>query len=465
MNTDENKILEEQSENELKRTMPAWQISMLGIGGTIGTGLFLSSGFVMQNAGPGGTVLAYLIGGFLMYLMMSVNGELITAMPEAGGAQVFANRFINPSWGFSIGWIRWLSYALTPPAQIVASVIIIQNIFPNINTMLFMVAILIGLFLLNMTPAKDAGTSNFIFSSFKLILIAALVLVGMGIIFFGVGDVEATGFSNLWAEGGWFPVTFAAFLSTLMPAVYGFSGADMATTAASESENPEEDMPKAIKSIVLGLIGSYILAFIVLLAVNPWHQYSLDGSPFAEVFNMIGIPYAGTIINIFVLSSALSSANAFVFGSVRALWAMADEGQAPKVFSKVNKKGVPVNALIGTMLFSVLAILAAIYAADTIYLLLQSLIGIANIAVYITYVICLFKFRERLDKDGRSVDELSYTVKWFPAIPILLLVMCGLLVLGMIFDPSQLLSLAIGIPALIVLYLGYGFYEKRKTAI
>lgn len=465
MTTENETLVTNELDGKLKRTMPAWQISMLGIGGTIGTGLFLSSGFVMQNAGPGGTILAYLIGGFLMYLMMTVNGELITAMPEAGGAQVFANRFINPSWGFSIGWIRWLSYVLTPPAQIVASVIIIRNIFPEINAFFFMGIILIGLFLLNMTPAKETGTSNFIFSSFKLILIAALVIVGTLVMFFGFGEVEATGVSNLWAEGGWFPTAFPVFLATLMPAVYAFSGADMATTAASESENPDEDMPKAIRSIVLGLIGSYVLAFIILLAVNPWHQYSLDGSPFAEVFNMIGIPYAGTIVNVFVLSSALSSANAFVFGSVRSLWAMADEGQAPKIFAKVNKKGVPMNALIGTMAFSVLAILAAIYAADTIYLLLQSLIGIANIAVYVTYSICLFKFRQSLQEKGRSINELAYKVKWFPAIPILLLAMCALLLLGMIFDPSQRLSLFIGLPALVLLYLGYSMFKKQDATI
>lgn len=449
--------------DNLNRAMKPWQIMMVGVGGTIGTGLFLSSGFVMQNAGPGGTLLAYLFGGIIMYFLMLVLGELTVAMPVAGGVQAYATDLISPSLGFTVGWMRWLACSVMVPTQLVASSIIIKNIFPNINTTIFIIACTILLFIMNLGASHTAGSSNFIFNSFKFFLIIGFILIGSVMIFRGVNGAPATGFGNYVNEGGFFPTSFSALLSTLMAAAFAYSGADISATAAGESENPGKDMPKAINWTIWGLLGAYMLSFVILLAVRPWSSYSLDASPFAQVFDMIEIPAAGTVVNVFILTSALSSANAFVFASTRLLWSLAEYKQAPSLLGQLNAKKVPVAALIATIVFSGMAVASAFLAAGTVYLFFQSIIGIANVFNNCIYALCLFAFRKQMTAKGLGADSLQYTSPLYPLSPALLIILSITLFLGMVFDPSQRMAVYTGIPTLLVLFFGYKLFARKQT--
>lgn len=448
----------------LKRSMKTHQIMMLGIGGTIGTGLFLGSGYVLQQAGPGGTLLAYLFGAFIMYLMMLCLGELLIEMPVAGTVQAYATELISPSMGFTIGWIKWLSYAITIPSQLVASSIIMKNIFPSVNSMIWIVAFTIMLFFMNAIPSDKYGKSSFIFSSIKFILIVVFLILGVGMITGLIGG-KALGFANFVNDGGLFPNGVKAVIMTMMTAAFAYGGADIFATAASESENPEKDLPRAIHATIWGLIIAYMASLIVLIAVLPWRTADLAGSPFAYVFKQAGLQSAELLINAVVLTSALSSANAFVYSSVRALWSMGNYNQAPAFVGKVTEKKIPMNALIVTMLFAAAAVISSIVAPGTVYLFLTSIIGTSNIIIYILYAVCLFIFRKRYKERGGDIKNIKFKTPLYPITPIVLITLCTILFLGMFFDPTQKMALAFGLPTYAALYIGYSIYSKSKKTV
>lgn len=456
--SNENQI--ESDQNNLKRSMPVSHIAMIGIGGTIGTGLFLSSGYTMSNAGPGGTLVSYAFGGLIMYLMMLCLGELIVAIPDAGGIQTFTNRFLNRNMGFTVGWIRWLSLVITVPTQLVASSIIMKNIFPSISEIVWIILFMVLLFFLNFRSATDFGKFNNLFSSIKLIFIAVFIVVGLGMIL-GIGQSEPIGFSNFTAHGGLFPNGGRAVLQTMMVSAFAFGGADQIATAASESANPSVDMPKAIRTVMIGLLFAYFASFVVILAILPWNQADLTGSPFAYIFRAAGFESAELLVNIVVLTSALSSANSFVYGSIRSLWALGKEKQAPQWVTTVDTKGLPRNSLMVVFGFSILAVASAFISPDVVYLFLQSIIGISNMVIYILYAICLIRFRNDMKTQNIALDTLEYKVKGYPLVRYSLLILCLFVFVGMAFDPTQTTALVTGIPTYIIIYIiGAMYYRK-----
>lgn len=451
----------DKTEGSLNRSMKMPQIVMIGIGGTIGTGLFLGSGYVINQAGPGGTFLAYGFGALIMYLMMMCMGELLVRIPVAGGIQAYATEFISDSMGFTIGWVKWASQAISIPSQLVASTIILKNIFPSISPIVWTLIFAVLLFKLNSKAVEDYGSSAFWFSSIKLILIVLFIVVGLGIITGLVGG-RSIGFNNYVNDGGLFPNGMRAVMMSMMTAAFAYGGADMVSSTASESENPEEDLPKAIKITIFGLVLAYGLSLIVLVAVLPWRNADMLGSPFADVFNAAGFPAAELVVNLVVLTSALSSANAFVYCSTRTLMSLGIYGQAPESLSKVNEKKVPMNALIITMVFALIAAVGSVLSPDKLYLFLASLIGTSNIFIYVLYAICLFKFRRRYILAGNKIEDLKFRVPLYPFTPILLILICSLLFVGMIFDPTQKLALGVGLPFYAILYiLGLLHYRKK----
>jgi amino acid permease len=221
-------------------------------------------------------------------------------------------------------------------------------------------------------------------------------------------------------------------------------------------------MPRAVNTTTWVLIGSYLTVLIVLALTLPLGEADLLGSPFASVFELAGIKSGALIVNIIVLTSALSSGNYFVYASTRYLWSMSQYGQAPKFLSKVNKRKVPFAALVLCMIFAAFSIVASFVAEDTVYLFLMCLIGSANVLWYGTICTCQFLFRRRYVRDGGDVKDLPYKTPLFPLVPVLgVLLYLGVFV-GMIMDPTQTMSLAVSVPAYIILFVGYTIYEKVR---
>lgn len=458
--------LKEQQENQstdsasLKRGMKIHHVAMLSVGGTIGTGLFLGTGYVVQQSGPGGTFIAYAFGALIMVLMMLSMGEMLVQMPVAGNVQAYATQFLGYGAGFTVGWVKWLQLAVTVPTQIVASAIIMKNIIPQVPSIVWIIGFGLLLFFLNSRSNEEYGSSSFFFSSIKVILIVVFVLVGLGMIL-GVGG-NGVGLANYTNDGGLFPTGFRPIMMSMMTAVFAYSGADMFATAASESENPEKNLPRAIKISSLSIIISYALTLFVLVAVLPWREADLMGSPFAYVFGKLGISSAEMIVNLVVVTSALSSANAHVFAAVRTLWSMGHFEQAPGFVKTVNKRKVPINALIVTMIFAVFAVASSFISPDVVYLFLTSFIGAAELVVYSITGVCALKHRKAFLAKGNTVADLKFKIPLFPVVPILLVILCILVATGMLLDPTQRGALTTGAPVFIALFVGSTIWSGMK---
>lgn len=448
-------------EGELKRDLKVHQIAMLSISGTIGTGLFLGSGYILNVAGSGGLFISYIFGGIIMILMLLCMGEMLLERPVAGNVQVYASDFLGYSSGFTVGWAKWLQLAITVPTQIVASSIYMKNIFPSIPEIVWIIGFAILLFILNASSAKDYGASSFVFSSIKVILVVVFVIVGLGMMTGIIGD-KPLGLSNMYNNGGLFPNGFIPVMMSMMSAVFSYSGSDMFATAASESKDPEKSLPRAIKVSSISILATYAITLVVLSCVLPWAQASADQSPFAQVFGLAGFRYAEVFVYAIVVTSALSSANAHVFAAVRTLWSMGNYNQAPGFVGKINKRSIPMNALYVTMVFQLFAIAANFISPDVVYLFLTTFIGSAELLVYSLTGAAALSHRKYYVSTGGKVENLKFKIPGFPIVPITLIVLCIAVATGMIFDPTQRASLYMGAPVFIALFAGSTMYAKSK---
>lgn len=444
----------------LQRTMKTRDAIMVGVGGTLGTGIFLSSGDVLANAGPGGAIVAYLLGGFIIWLMTSCLGELSAAMPVAGSMQAYCTEFINPAMGFTIGWVNWIGGAITITTQIVASAIIMKNIIPSVPTFVWILLFAAILFGANFFAAGKYGNVSFYFASLKIVLIIAFVVVGACMIFFGLGVGEPVGLSNYTANGGFFPMGFAGVGAVFLSAFYAFGGTEMIAATAGEIKN-EDDIPKAVNWTLILLLAAYVLAMMVLIALLPWDQADLNGSPFAYVFKHAGMHGAELFVNIIVLTSALTSGNYFVYACTRYLWSLSKFGQAPKACSKTSKNGVPIVALSISMAFALLGIISEFVAEDTVYKMLIYFIGGCNVFMYTVICICQYRFRKRFYAEGGKDEDLKYKVA-YPLTPILgVLGYLAVLVMSLM-DPGEAVTFYICIPLYAAIYIAASIYTKKK---
>lgn len=444
----------------LKRTMKTKAAIMVGVGSTIGTGLFLSSGDVISSAGPGGAIVAYLIGGFIAWLMTSCLGEMSAAMPVSGSLQAYSTEFIGPAMGFTIGWVNWIGAAATITAQIVAAAIIMQDIIPGTPTWLWIVVFSLLLFGVNFFNAKAFGNISFWVSSLKMILVVVFIIIGIAMML-GVTGGGAVGLSNYTRNGGLFPMGIAGIGAVILTSFYAYAGTEMVASTAGEIEN-EKDMPKAINLTIIILIAATVLSIAIVAALLPWNQASVLGSPFVYVFRNAGLKSAALVVNVIVLTSALTSGNYFVYACSRYLWSMAKFHQAPKICAKTSKSGVPVVALTISMLFAMVGIIAEFVAQDTVYLFLVYFIGGGNIFMYSVICICQYRFRKRYLAEGGRLEDLNFKVASYPLVPILGVLAFAAMLVVTLLDPSEAAAIYVCAPCYLAIYIVSRIYTKKK---
>ena len=336
----------QQHGDRLKRGLKNRHIQLIALGGAIGTGLFLGSASVIQSAGPG-IILGYAIAGFIAFLIMRQLGEMVVEEPVAGSFSHFAYKYWGGFAGFASGWNYWVLYVLVAMAELTAVGKYIQFWWPEIPTWASAAVFFIAINAINLTNVKVFGEMEFWFAMIKIVAIVALIVVGLVMVmmhFKSPTGVEAS-FAHLWNDGGWFPKGLSGFFAGFQIAVFAFVGIELVGTTAAETKDPEKSLPRAINSIPLRIIMFYVFALIVIMSVTPWSSVVPEKSPFVELFVLVGLPAAASVINFVVLTSAASSANSGVFSTSRMLFGLAQDGQAPKMFAKLSKRAVPAKGL------------------------------------------------------------------------------------------------------------------------
>lgn len=327
----------------LQRVLTLRHIMFIALGSAIGTGLFYGSASAIQLAGPS-VLVAYMVGGAAVFMVMRAMGELALANPVSGAFSEYATRYLGRWAGFVTGWSYALEMALVAIADVTAFAVYMQFWFPNSPAWVWIVSVLLILLAINLTKVKAFGEAEFWFTLVKVSAIIAMIIGGVILLFVGVQahDSVASSVTNLWSlDGGFMPNQFTGFLACFTVVMFSFGGIETIGIAAGETKNPRVSIPKAIRTVPARIMIFYVLTLGVIMSLYPWYSVSKENSPFVQIFSSLGIPAAAGILNIVVITAAVSAMNADVYGAGRMLYGLAQRGLAPASFRRVSRTGAP----------------------------------------------------------------------------------------------------------------------------
>ncbi|MFC4224701.1 D-serine/D-alanine/glycine transporter [Lysinibacter cavernae] len=367
---------------KLARNLSNRHLQLIAIGGAIGTGLFMGSGKTISLAGPS-ILLVYAIIGFALFFVMRALGELLLSNLNYRSFADFAGDLLGPWATFFTGWTYWLCWIVTGIADVVAVAGYIAFWAPDVEPWIPGLGLIVVLLVLNLPTVRNFGEIEFWFALIKIVAIGALVVVGvyMLVTAFKSPSGNVASIANLWQHGGFFPNGVMGFVAGFQIAVFAFVGIELVGTAAAETKDPEKNLPKAINSIPIRIILFYVGALFVIITVTPWDQIDADKSPFVAMFALAGLGIAAHVVNAVVLTSATSSANSGIYSTSRMIFGLASNGDAPKALGKLNRRKVPVNALVFSCIF-LLAGVVLLYA--------DSIMGAFTLVTTISSVLFIF---------------------------------------------------------------------------
>ena len=415
------------SREHLHRGLKRRHLQMIAIGGSIGTGLFLAMGGTIRDAGPGGAMVGYAIMGLVVYCMMTALGEMATKYPVPGAFTAYANRFVDKAWGFTNGWAYWFGSSMTVAAELVAGAIIVKYWFPGTSSTLWAMLFLAILLTLNLFSVKGFGEGEFWFAGIKVAITIIFLVTGVLMIVGILNSGEDAGFHNWTLDAGEdgkapFLNGIGGIVGILMVAAFSFSNTELVGLSAAESENPKRDVPKAIHSVFWRLMIFYMGTIFVVATLIPFTEPSLldaaednvAASPFTIIFRNAGFAAAASLMNAVILTSVLSCGNSSMYAASRTMQHMAESGDAPRFFAKINKNGVPVRSVLLTAAIAASAFVASLIGDGVAYTAAYYLCGIAGVYNWITISVSQYRFRKGWKAQGHSLDELEYKSPFYP---------------------------------------------------
>ncbi|SDV07021.1 amino acid permease [Pseudomonas mucidolens] len=449
-----------QQQQGLKRGLNARHIRFMALGSAIGTGLFYGSASAIQMAGPA-VLLAYLIGGAAVFMVMRALGEMAVHNPVAGSFGQYASTYLGPMAGFVLGWTYAFEMIIVCLADVTAFGIYMGFWFPEVARWIWVLGIVLLIGGLNLCNVKVFGEMEFWLSLLKVGAIVAMILGGFGIMLFGVhaaGAAPATGLSNLWAHGGFMPNGFGGLIASFAVVMFAFGGIEIIGITAGEAKDPQRVIPKAINAVPLRILLFYVLTLFVLMAIYPWPQIGSQGSPFVQIFSNLGIGSAATILNIVVISAAVSAINSDIFGAGRMMYGLAQQGQAPKGFAQLSRQGVPWMtvlvmgaALLGGVVLNYLI-------PENVFLVIASIATFATVWVWLMILFTQVAMRRSMSKE--QVAELKFPVPFWPYAPAAAIVFM-LFIFGVLgYFPDTQAALMVGAVWIVLLVIAYLLWVK-----
>lgn len=452
----------------LRRSLLGRHLTMISVGGAIGTGLFVASGATISDAGPGGALVAYALTGLMVWLIMQSLGEMAAHLPVSGSFGEYGRRFVSPSFGFAMGWNYWFNWAITVAAELVAAALVMKYWFPDVPSYWWSALFLAILFGINALSTKAYGESEFWFATIKVVAVVVFLILGLAMIVGILGDTPGT---HNWTAGeAPFVNGFEGVFLVVLVAGYSFQGTELIGVAAGEASNPGKTIPRAIRTIFWRILLFYIGAIAVIGFLIPYTDPSLlnaaedniSVSPFTLVFDKAGILAAASLMNAVILTSVLSAGTSGLYASTRMLFALAENGHAPRFLMKLSQHQVPMNALLATTLVGLAGFLTSLVGDGKAYEFLLTVSALAGFITWMGISWSHYKFRRALKAQGIPVESLPYRARFFPAGAIVALVACVLIVIGQAYGPlkegvswSDLLLPFIGIPFFLTLWLGH----------
>ncbi|MBY4898525.1 amino acid permease [Cupriavidus sp. AU9028] len=463
----------------LRRTLRARHLTMIAIGGSIGTGLFVASGATIAQAGPGGALAAYILIGAMVYFLMTSLGELAAYMPVSGSFATYGARYVDEGFGFALGWNYWYNWAVTIAVELAAAQLVMQYWFPDTPGVLWSALFLGLMFALNAISVRGFGEAEYWFALIKVVTVIAFIVIGT-LMIFGImrGDFShAQGLANLTAGDAPFVGGLPALIGVAMIAGFSFQGTELIGVAAGESADPARNIPRAVRQVFWRILLFYVLAILIIGILIPYTDPSLlksdvetvGVSPFTLVFRNAGLAFAAGVMNAVILTAVLSAGNSGMYASTRMLYNLATEGRAPKVFARLTRNGVPLMALLATTAVGGLCFLTSLFESKAVYLWLLSLSGMTGFIAWLGIAASHYRFRKGFVAQGHDLNRLPYRSPFFPYGPIFAFALCMIVTLGQNYqaftagniDWVSVAATYIGIPIFLLIWLGYRI--KRKT--
>ncbi|MDL2281196.1 amino acid permease [Selenomonadales bacterium OttesenSCG-928-I06] len=444
--------------NELRRGLKERHIEMIAIGGTIGVGLFLGSSTAISMAGPS-IIISYALGGILVFFLLRALGEMSVAYPVTGSFSTYAQEFFSPLVGYITGWTYWSMWIFLAMAEITAIGLYVSFWFPDVPQWIPALIATLLIVLVNMTIVEIYGELEFWLAIIKVAAILFMIIMGLGIIFIGIGNGGIPlGNSNLWSHGGFFPYGIKGAVLALSVVIFSYSGVELIGVTASEAKNPQKTLPAAIDKLFWRILIFYIGSMYVILSIYPWTEFSYLKSPFVLVLEKSGISYAAGIMNLVILSAAFSSCNSGIFSTGRMIYSLACNNSAPKIFTKLSNSKVPVNAV----LFSTACLLAGVFInylfPSKAFIYLTSITAFQVLWIWITIFLLQIRFRSILTK--YEISKLTYKMPLYPLSNILSILFLLFVGVAMWFNYDTKMALIAGIGWISLIFASYFYFKK-----
>ncbi|MGF6225446.1 amino acid permease [Pseudomonas sp. YL-218 TE3947] len=444
----------------LKRGLSARHIRFMALGSAIGTGLFYGSASAIQMAGPA-VLLAYLIGGAAVFMVMRALGEMAVHNPVAGSFGQYASTYLGPMAGFILGWTYAFEMVIVGMADVTAFGIYMGFWFPEVDRWIWVLGIVSVVGGLNLCNVKVFGEMEFWLSLLKVAAIVAMILGGFGIMLFGISTApgaQATDISNLWSHGGFMPNGVGGLIASFAVVMFAFGGIEIIGVTAGEAKDPQRVLPRAINAVPLRILLFYVLTMLVLMSIFPWQQIGSQGSPFVQIFDNLGISSAATILNIVVISAAVSAINSDIFGAGRMMYGLAQQGHAPKGFARLSRNGVPWMTVVVMSVALLLGVLLNYLIPENVFLLIASIATFATVWVWV--MILFTQVAMRRSMSAEQVAQLKFPVPFWPYAPMAAIAFM-LFIFGVLgYFPDTQAALIVGVVWIVLLVLAYLTWVK-----
>ncbi|WKA63495.1 proline-specific permease ProY [Pectobacterium aroidearum] len=453
----------EQPSSKLKRGLSTRHIRFIALGSAIGTGLFYGSASAIQMAGPS-VLLAYLIGGVVAYIIMRALGEMSVHNPQSSSFSRYAQDYLGPLAGYITGWTYCFEMLIVAIADVTAFGIYMGVWFPAVPHWVWVLSVVLIIGAINLMNVKAFGELEFWLSFFKVATIIIMIVAGIGIIVWGIGNGgEPTGIHNLWSNGGFFSNGVMGMILSLQLVMFAYGGVEIIGITAGEAKDPKKSIPRAINSVPWRILVFYVGTLFVIMSIYPWNQVGTNGSPFVLTFQHMGITAAAGILNFVVITASLSAINSDVFGVGRMLHGMAEQGHAPKVFSRISKRGIPWVTVVVMMMALLVAVYLNYIMPGKVFLVIASLATFATVWVWIMILFSQIAFRRRLSPD--EVKALAFPLRGGIATSVFGIIFL-FFIIGLIgYFPDTRVSLYVGIIWIVLLLVGYVWKKKRQNAV
>jgi AAT family amino acid transporter len=450
----------------LQKGLKERHVSLIALGGTIGSCYFLGSGYVLNQIGPA-AFLAYALGGIIIFITMACFAELLVSAPLRGSFIAYANNYGSPSWAAGVGWSYWISWVICIPSECIAAGILAHHFFPQAG--IFVWTVLCGFLVtfVNLLHVKAFGEMEFWLSLVKIGLICFFALFAV-LIFFGLVGADRgqiIGGRYLLNNGGLFPNGFLIFFFNMVVLLNNLQGAEIVGITASEAHNPQVTVPKALRKVTIRIVMLYLFPTFLLGLVLPWQDSNLSQSAFSQVFAQNGFSQVAHLFNFLIIAASISFANSGIYGSSRCLYSLSVKKLAPSVLKKTNKDGVPFVSILCTLIVVWILIIGSyFFNVHDLYAILLASSGFTGSICWISICLSQYVFRKKKEGSLKSLSKIKCKVigyPWLTLFGVAIQIFCLLIV---VFSSSLRVSFYVGAPAVAIPMLLYWMGAKHKKS-